>query len=121
MLISRFQGKLYATGNFCSHFGVPLAGGMLFDDKILCPAHAAGFNVVTGAPDSAPAMDGIPTFPVIERDGKFFVEVPEELPGKVAQKMTKRDPEDKRKFVIVGGGAAGLNAAETLRQSGFTG
>jgi len=35
--------------------------------------------------------------------------------------MSKKDPNDKRNFVIVGGGAAGLNCAETLRQSGFTG
>lgn len=35
--------------------------------------------------------------------------------------LAKRDPADKRNFVIVGGGAAGLNCAETLRQSGYTG
>jgi len=35
--------------------------------------------------------------------------------------MSKRDPENKQKFVIIGGGAAGLNCAETLRQSNFTG
>lgn len=35
--------------------------------------------------------------------------------------MSKRDPENKEKYVIIGGGAAGLNCAETLRQSNFTG
>ena len=35
--------------------------------------------------------------------------------------MAKRDPNDKRKYVIIGGGAAGLSCAETLRQSDFTG
>jgi NADH dehydrogenase FAD-containing subunit len=35
--------------------------------------------------------------------------------------LTKRDPENKKHFVIIGGGAAGLNAAETLRQSGYSG
>jgi NADPH-dependent 2,4-dienoyl-CoA reductase/sulfur reductase-like enzyme len=35
--------------------------------------------------------------------------------------LTKRDLNDKRNYVIIGGGAAGLNCAETLRQSGFTG
>jgi hypothetical protein len=101
---------------------VPLVNGQLFDDKVLCPAHAAGFSVVTGEPESAPGLDGIPTFGIVERDGKWFVQVPEgPLPKKVAMPLTKRDPEDKRHFVIVGGGPAGLNCAETLRQSGFTG
>src|SRR4051812_27017434 len=35
--------------------------------------------------------------------------------------MTKRDPNNKKRFVIIGGGAAGLSCAETLRQSDFTG
>jgi len=35
--------------------------------------------------------------------------------------MTKRDPANNEHFVIVGGGAAGMNCSETLRQSGFSG
>jgi len=35
--------------------------------------------------------------------------------------MAKRDPANKTRMVIVGGGTAGLNCAETLRQSNFTG
>lgn len=35
--------------------------------------------------------------------------------------MMTRDPLNKTHMVIVGGGAAGLNCAETLRQSNFTG
>ena len=35
--------------------------------------------------------------------------------------LTKRDPTNPKHFVIIGGGPAGLNCAETLRQSGFSG
>lgn len=88
----------------------------------MCPAHAAGFNVVTGESDGGPGLDGVPTFPVVERDGKFFVQLPEgKLPKKVSMPLSRRDPANKTHFVIIGGGAAGLNAADTLRQSGFTG
>lgn len=35
--------------------------------------------------------------------------------------MSKRDPNDKRRYVIVGGGPAAVSCALTLRQSGYTG
>jgi nitrite reductase/ring-hydroxylating ferredoxin subunit len=122
ILIAKYQGKIYAVGNFCSHFGVPLDGGVLFDDKVLCPAHAAGFSIITGQPDGGPGLDGLPSFPVVQRDGKHFVQIAEgALKARVTMPLTKRDPNNHTHFVIIGGGAAGLNAAETLRQSGFTG
>jgi NAD(P)H-nitrite reductase large subunit len=43
------------------------------------------------------------------------------LPRKHTQELAKRDPNDKRRYVIVGGGPAGVNCAEALRQSNFTG
>lgn len=59
---------------------------------------------------------------VIHRDGKYFVEIPEAgLPQKASMPLTKRDPSNPQHFVILGGGPAGLNCAETLRQSGFSG
>lgn len=95
ILISKYKGKIYATGNFCSHKGVPLEGGMLFDDKILCPAHGAAFSVTTGAPELAPALDGIPTFEVVESENRHFVKVPVGgFPKSVPQPLSKRDPEN---------------------------
>jgi len=35
--------------------------------------------------------------------------------------MAKRDLSDTRKFLIIGGGAASLSAAETLRQCDYQG
>jgi nitrite reductase/ring-hydroxylating ferredoxin subunit len=121
ILISRVNGKLHAVGNFCSHFGAPLSTGQLFDDKVVCPWHAAAFSVVTGALEGSPGIDGLPVFGIVERDGKFFAQIPENLPRKQTQALAKRDPTDKRRFVVIGGGPAGLFCAETLRQSNYTG
>jgi len=94
---------------------------MLFDDKVLCPWHAAGFSVTSGAIELNPGIDGLPIYKITERDGKHFVTVPKKLEQKQVADMAKRDPSNKTHMVIVGGGAAGLNCAETLRQSNFTG
>jgi nitrite reductase/ring-hydroxylating ferredoxin subunit len=53
------------VGNFCTHFGAPLTTGVLFDDKIICPWHSAGFSVVDGTCENSPAMDNLPRFEVI--------------------------------------------------------
>jgi len=69
VLITRYQGKLYAVGAFCTHFGAPLVNGVLFDDKVLCPWHAAGFSVTSGEVELAPALDGLPKYSVYENNG----------------------------------------------------
>lgn len=62
VLITRYNGKLHAIGAYCSHFGAPLVTGVLFDDKVLCPWHAAGFSVISGAIEAAPGRDGVPKY-----------------------------------------------------------
>ena len=94
---------------------------MLFDDKVLCPWHAAGFSVTSGAIEYAPGLDGVPKYGITEKDGKHFVRVPKKMKHTEVAEMATRDPNNHTKMVIVGGGAAGLNCAETLRQSGYTG
>ena len=79
VLITRYQGKLYAIGAYCSHFGAPLVNGVLFDDKVLCPWHAAGFSVTSGAIEYAPGLDGVPKYGISEKDGKHFVRVPKKM------------------------------------------
>ncbi len=79
VLITKYKGNLYAIGAFCSHYGAPLVNGVMFDDKVLCPWHAAGFSVVSGAVELAPGLDGVPKYQIHNQDGKYFVEVPKKL------------------------------------------
>lgn len=74
-MISKYDGKLYATGAYSTYSGAPLAKGMLFDDKVLDPWHASGYNVTTGAVEYAPAFDRLPKYYVYEKEDKFFVRV----------------------------------------------
>jgi nitrite reductase/ring-hydroxylating ferredoxin subunit len=121
VLIAKYQGELYALSNYCSHLGVPLAHSVLFDDKVICPAHNAAFSILDGYPETAPAKNGLQKFEIIEKQGKKYVKVPSNFKDTQVVHMATRDPKNKTKFIIVGGGPAGLSAAETLRQSDFTG
>lgn len=122
IIVTRVNGKLYACGAKCSHFGAPLSKGMFFEDRVYCPWHLASFSVITGYPDNGPMMDGIPTYKIWEEEGKVFVEAPKKVTKiRSPVPMVVRDPENKARYVIVGGGVAAGSAAETLRQAGFTG
>lgn len=43
------DGKYYATSNICPHQGGPLHEGMIEGTTVICPWHAWGFDVTTGA------------------------------------------------------------------------
>lgn len=121
VLISKYNGKLYATGAYCTYSGAPLSKGVLVDDKVLCSTSGSGFSVTTGALEYVPSQDGIPIYEITQKDGKSFVRVPKKMEQKQVAKMATRDKSNQSRFVIVGNGLAGLSCAETLRQSNFTG
>jgi NADPH-dependent 2,4-dienoyl-CoA reductase/sulfur reductase-like enzyme len=101
----------------CTHYGAPLATGIIVDDTVRCPWHHACFSLRTGAALRAPALDHVTCWKVETRDGKLFVrdKEPEKKPrGAGSANM----PEN---VVIVGGGAAGNAAAEMLRREGYRG
>jgi nitrite reductase/ring-hydroxylating ferredoxin subunit len=77
VLITKYNGKLRAMGAFCTHFAAPLVNGVMFDDKVMCPYHSAGYNVETGALSQAPGFDGLKTYEIANVDGKYYVSVPE--------------------------------------------
>ena len=95
IVIAKYQGKLYALSNSCSHLGVPMAFGVLFDDKLICPAHNAAFSILDGFPEEAPAKNALQTFEVVEKDGKFFVKLPSDFKSSVVTHMATRDKSNK--------------------------
>ena len=121
VLLARVDGRCYAVAAHCTHYGAPLADGYLSGDRIVCPWHHACFNARTGALEEPPALDSLASYPLRVENGEIFVDLPEGAPDRETPPMTKRDPNDKRTFVIIGGGAAGYMAAQTLREEGYTG
>ena len=108
------RGKdLCAVGASCTHYGGPLAEGIVEGDTIRCPWHHARFDLRTGAP-GRPGRDAIACYRVAEEGGR--VRVGERLaPGEA------RPAAGPESVVIAGAGAAGNACAEELRRQGYRG
>ena len=87
--------------------------------------YIACFNAKTGDVEDAPALDALPVFKTIERDGAVYISGEES-----AIKSSKRKPnfkcttavdESRNRVVVVGGGSGALGVVEGLREEGFKG
>lgn len=122
ILLANVDGTIYATGAHCSHYGAPLVKGALAHDRIICPWHNSCYSAKTGQQQQPPGFDDLPHYPVMVEGDQIVVELPEHLRDKKQPDMARYDPAaDSRTFVILGTGAAGTNAAVTLRKDGFAG
>ena len=117
VLVARRGNEYFAIGATCSHYGGPLAEGLMVGDTVRCPWHHACFSLRTGAAIEAPAFNPVGCWRVELRDDKLFVR--EKIEPARAPRSTKAKAPDR--VVIVGGGAAGFAAAEMLRREGFGG
>jgi NADPH-dependent 2,4-dienoyl-CoA reductase/sulfur reductase-like enzyme/nitrite reductase/ring-hydroxylating ferredoxin subunit len=117
VLLSRFEGELYAVGGACTHYGASLAEGLSDGTTVRCPLHHACFDLRTGVALRAPALDPLDRWQVDVDSDKAYV----------SYKLNPQsDPSggpdtDVQKILIVGGGAAGLSCANELRRLGYSG
>jgi NADPH-dependent 2,4-dienoyl-CoA reductase/sulfur reductase-like enzyme/nitrite reductase/ring-hydroxylating ferredoxin subunit len=123
ILLARLEEKkFYATAAHCTHSGAPLEKGILSEERVVCPWHNACFNITTGDQEQPPGLDALPSFPVHLEGENVIIELPEKVPMQRTHTMAKHNPNaDSRVFAIIGTGAAGNMAAETLRREGFQG
>ncbi|KAH6867618.1 hypothetical protein B0T10DRAFT_541846 [Thelonectria olida] len=126
VLLVNASGKIHATGARCTHYGAPLAKGVLTTNgRLTCPWHGACFNAKTGDVEDAPALDALPIFSVTENDGGVYITGEES-----AIKSSRRKPNfecamaagaQKDHIVIIGGGSGALGTIEGLRENGYKG
>src|ERR1700688_1856767 len=58
---------VFAMAGTCTHYGGPLAEGLLVGNTIRCPWHHARFNIHTGEAEGAPALNPLSCFNVRRR------------------------------------------------------
>jgi NADPH-dependent 2,4-dienoyl-CoA reductase/sulfur reductase-like enzyme/nitrite reductase/ring-hydroxylating ferredoxin subunit len=119
-ILTRRGDAYFAVGAQCTHYHGALALGLVVDETVRCPLHHACFSLRTGAALRAPALDPIACWRAERVGGKVFVrerlsEAPTpELPAAVGAKAQPTS------VTILGGGAAGLAAADMLRREGYS-
>src|SRR3954464_15999364 len=121
VLVSRIGDEYFAIGATCTHYGGPLAEGVVVGDTVRCPWHHACFSLKTGEALRAPALNPVARWHVEVRDDRIYVtDKIERDPLAPTFPITGKrvDPGD---IVIIGAGAAGTAAAEMLRRCGFHG
>lgn len=116
VLLTRIDGRCYAVGASCTHYGGPLADGLVVGHQVRCPWHHAAFDLRTGAAERPPALAPLPCFTVEERNGR--VRVTERQTTSASPACLTARPTS---VVIVGAGAAGVAAAISLRTEGYDG
>jgi apoptosis-inducing factor 3 len=117
VVLVRKGDAFFALDAFCSHYGAPLADGVVVGETLRCPWHHACFNLRTGSAVAAPAMRPLRVFSTV-REGDV-VRVKSDARLVPAQAMNRAG--GREHIVIVGAGAAGSFAASELRRVGFGG
>jgi apoptosis-inducing factor 3 len=115
VILVRQGDRLFATGAVCTHYGGPLAEGLVVDHTIRCPWHHARFDLRTGEAEGAPALNPVSCFNVRRQGGMVLVD------GKKAVDLRVACPVNPSSVVIVGAGAAGAACADMLRAKGYAG
>ena len=120
VLLARRGTEWFAIGAVCSHYSGPLPEGLLVDDTVRCPWHHACFSLRTGQALRPPALNDLACWDVEQEGDRVYVRSKRPTsPTRVSS--SRQSPDAPPSVVIVGAGAAGNTAAETLRREGYAG
>jgi apoptosis-inducing factor 3 len=115
VILVRQGDHVFAMAGTCTHYGGPLAEGLLVGNTIRCPWHHARFNIHSGEAEGAPALNPVSCFNVRRQRNTVAIT------GKKKVDFHVPCPRNPSSVVIIGAGAAGAACADMLRTKGYAG
>jgi NADPH-dependent 2,4-dienoyl-CoA reductase/sulfur reductase-like enzyme/nitrite reductase/ring-hydroxylating ferredoxin subunit len=115
VIVVRQGEEIFALGAVCSHYGGPLAEGLVVGETVRCPWHHARFDLRTGEASGAPALNPLSCFEVRRAGGKVTIA------GKKTVDFRVACPLQPSSVVAIGAGAAGAACVDMLRAKGYAG
>jgi NADPH-dependent 2,4-dienoyl-CoA reductase/sulfur reductase-like enzyme/nitrite reductase/ring-hydroxylating ferredoxin subunit len=115
VVMVRRGDEVFAIGATCTHYGGPLAEGIVTGEGVHCPWHHACFDIRTGEAVRAPALNPVPVWKVERQGDRVLVK------GRKEQAAPAPIESSVASVGIIGAGAAGNACAEMLRRRGFAG
>ena len=114
VLLVRVGAEIFAVDAACTHYHAPLVDGLIVGNSLRCPWHHASFDLATGAASRPPALSPLKCWSV-ETRGALVIVTGRHKPAAPKPKIKAAASTAPDKIVIIGGGAAGFAAAQTLR------
>ena len=121
VVLARTGDRFFAVGAHCTHYHGPLAEGLVVGDTVRCPWHHACFSLETGEALRAPALDPIACWRVELAGDQVFVRDKMAQPSASTRSRAVQTRHRPASIVILGGGGAGLAAADMLRREAYDG
>lgn len=115
VVLVRQGDQVFAIGATCTHYGGPLAEGLVVGNTIRCPWHHARFSLHTGEAEGAPALNPTSCFNMRRQGDKVAITGRRDLDFRVTC------PQNPSSVVIIGAGAAGSACVDMLRTKGYQG
>src|SRR5689334_18005781 len=100
VILVRQGDKTFAISATCTHYGGPLAEGLVVGEAIRCPWHHARFSLRNGEAEGAPALNPVACFGVVRDGGKIRVDRKLDINFEIAC------PQSPDSVVIIGAGAS---------------
>ncbi|MGH9738999.1 MAG: FAD-dependent oxidoreductase [Candidatus Acidiferrales bacterium] len=118
VVLVRSGDRFFAVDAHCTHYGGLLGDGLVVGNTIRCPLHHACFDLKSGEALRAPALNPLTCWRVEQRGDAVFVreKAQPQMPSRAHASASHPSS-----VVIIGGGAAGLAAADMLRRESYDG